>query len=85
MNYTVTITSQGQLSIPAKIRKLLGFSKTKKAIVSVHDGKLIIEPVKDLLELAGSVKTTKKPLTNGELHNFVAKISAEEYKKKDEK
>lgn len=83
MTYTVTITSQGQFSIPARIRRELGFSKTKRAIVSVKDGNLIIEPVKDLLELAGSLKTTKKPLTNEELHNFVGEAIADEYKKKN--
>lgn len=55
MTYTVSITSQGQISIPAKIRRELGFSKKKKAIVSVQDGKMIVEPVKDFLELGGSL------------------------------
>lgn len=60
MIYTVSITSQGQLSIPAKIRKELGFSKMNKAIVSVANGKVMIEPVKDFLDLAGSLKTSRK-------------------------
>lgn len=50
MVYTVSITSQGQISIPAKILRELGLSKTKKTIVSVENGKMMIEPVKDLLE-----------------------------------
>lgn len=82
MSYTVTITSQGQLSLPAKIRKDYGFSKTRKAILSVHDGKVILEPVKDLLELGGSIKTTKKPLTGGELHDLFAGLTVKEYAKK---
>lgn len=82
MTFTVSITSQGQLSIPAKIRKELGFSKQNKAIVSVSDGKLILEPVSDLLELAGSLKTTKKALSNQELGEFVAHSSMQEYSKK---
>lgn len=57
MIYTVSITSQGQISIPAPIRKKLGLDKSKKAVVSEKDGKLFIEPVKDLLELKGSLKT----------------------------
>lgn len=81
MSYTVTITSQGQLSLPAKIRKEYGFSKTNKAILSVHDGKIILEPVKDLLELGGSIKSSKKPLTGQDLHNFFAGSAAEQYKK----
>ncbi|OGE64926.1 hypothetical protein A3I48_00750 [Candidatus Daviesbacteria bacterium RIFCSPLOWO2_02_FULL_36_7] len=60
MTYAVTITSQGQISLPAKIRKKLGFSRTNKALVSIEDGKVLIEPVKDLLELRGSLKTSIK-------------------------
>lgn len=58
--YTVTITSQGQISIPAKIRRQLGLDKTKKALLTVEENRVIIEPVKDLLELAGSLKTNVK-------------------------
>ena len=60
MTYTVSITSQGQISIPAKIRRQLGLDKTMRAIVSSQGGKVIIEPLKDILELAGSFKTKTK-------------------------
>ena len=55
MTYIVSITSQGQISIPAKLRRKLGLEKHKKASVREEDGKLIIEPVKDFLELGGSL------------------------------
>lgn len=80
--YTVSITKQGQISIPAKIRRQLGLDKTKRAIVSTEDNKVIIEPVKDFLELKGSLKTNKKPLTNRQLHDFIAQAVADEYAKK---
>lgn len=73
MTYTVSITSQGQLSIPAKVRRALGFSVTNQALLTVVDGKVILEPVRDLLELAGSVKAIKKPLSNAQLHQLFAK------------
>ncbi len=79
MAYSVSITSQGQISIPAQIRRELGLSKTSKAIVSVANGKVMIEPVRDFLELAGSLKTNKKPLTNEQLHDFFAASVAGEY------
>lgn len=60
MIYTVTVTSQGQISIPAKIRRELGLDKTKQALVSLENKKIIIEPIKDLLELKGSLKTNIK-------------------------
>ena len=83
--YTVTITKQGQISIPAKLRRELGLEKTKKATVSREGSKLIFEPVKDILELAGSLKTTKKPLSNKELEKVLAKAISEEYAQKLER
>jgi len=79
MTYTVSITSQGQISIPAKFRKELGLSKRKKAIVSIQNGKMVVEPVKDFLELRGSMKTNKKPLSNKELHDLFANSMTVEY------
>lgn len=79
MTYSVSITSQGQISIPAEIRRKLGLSKKSKAIVSVANGNVMIEPVKDFLELAGSLKTNKKPLSNKKLHDLFAASVAEEY------
>lgn len=60
MTYTVSITSQGQISIPAPLRRKLGLSKNKKAFVSEEKGKIIVEPVTDLLELQGFLKTNIK-------------------------
>ncbi len=85
MTYTVTVTSQGQISLPAKVRRSLGFTKTNKAILTVQSGKVTIEPVKDFLELGGSLKTSKKPLSNKELHDFVAQSIAKDYAKKIKK
>lgn len=79
MTYAVSITSQGQISIPVKIRRQLGLSKTSKAIVSVENDKVMIEPVRDFLAMRGSLKTNKKPLSNKELHDFLAASVAEEY------
>jgi len=58
--YTVTITKQGQISIPAKIRRKLGLDKTKRALVSEQEGQVVIKPIKDFLELGGSFKTKIK-------------------------
>jgi AbrB family looped-hinge helix DNA binding protein len=82
MTYTVTITSQGQISIPIKIREELGLSKSKKALVSIEDGRVIVEPVKDFLEFRGSLRTKKRFLSTEELHEYVAKSVAVEYSQK---
>lgn len=56
MQQFVTITSQGQITIPAVFRKLLGLDKYRKASVSAVDNKIVVEPVPDLLTLGGLLK-----------------------------
>lgn len=85
MRYTVSITSQGQISIPIALRKKLGLNKNSQASVSEDKGRVIIEPIRDFLELKGSLKTNKRPLSNAELHALVARASAAEYAKKLER
>lgn len=82
MSYTVSITSQGQISIPTTLRQRLGLEKNTKAFVTEQDGKLIVEPVKDFLELRGSIKTNKKSLSNKQLHEIIANAVADEYTQK---
>lgn len=60
MTFLVSVTSQGQISIPASLRRKFGFNKTKKAFVSDQNGKLTVEPVKDFLEFYGAFQTKKK-------------------------
>lgn len=60
MVYTVSITSQGQISIPAPIRRQLNLDKNKKALVRVEKNTIVMEPVEDLLDLKGFFKTKKK-------------------------
>lgn len=74
----VSITSQGQISIPAKMRRELGLNEKEQALVSVENGKVIVKPIKDLLDLRGSLKTNKRPLTNKELHEAFGEYLAKE-------
>lgn len=59
MTYVVSITSQGQISIPAPIRRDFNLNRNKKALVHSEKGRIIIEPVTDLLSLKGSVKVNQ--------------------------
>ena len=64
MTYLVSITSQGQISIPAPIRRALGFERLKKAMVEVEGKKVIIRPPADVLLLEGIMRSqTKKGKT----------------------
>jgi len=72
MVYTVSITSQGQISIPTVIRKMIGLSLYDKVLLTVSGGKVIIEPRKDLLDMRGILKTNKRPLSAVEIHKRFA-------------
>ncbi len=56
MSYLATITSQGQISIPIDIRRELGLDKNREVVVHKEKGKIIIEPVRDFLQLEGVFK-----------------------------
>lgn len=64
MQKIVTITSQGQITIPASIRRLFSLDKYKKAIVKAEDKKIVIEPVPDFTSLAGILKNKAKKRKN---------------------
>ena len=79
MVYTVSVTSQGQISIPVPLRRKYGLDKIKRAIVVDKGDRIEIEPIKDFLDLGGSLRTNKRPLSNKELHDMVAQASADDY------
>ncbi|MBI4991303.1 AbrB/MazE/SpoVT family DNA-binding domain-containing protein [Candidatus Gottesmanbacteria bacterium] len=60
MIYSATITSQGQITIPAEIRRKFELDKVKKAQISSDDDKIIIKPEKDIMDLYGVFKTKKR-------------------------
>lgn len=56
----ITVTSQGQISIPAKMRRKFALDKVRKATIEVEADKIVIKPIKDILEFKGIFKTHKK-------------------------
>ena len=76
MIYTVSITEQGQITIPKKIRNELNLNKKGKANVKIESGKMVVEPIIDLLELRGSLKTNKKPLSGTKIREFFGEALA---------
>lgn len=53
MTQIVSITSQGQITIPASIRRLLGLDKYPKATVRAEKNKIIVEPINEILNMGG--------------------------------
>jgi len=54
---TVTITSQGQVTIPKDIRDRFGITGSHKAIVEETDEGILFKPAKDFWSFAGSLKS----------------------------
>lgn len=61
MPHIVSITQQGQVTIPKAIRESLKIGKNAKAIVVEKDNNVIIEPIDDIFTLQGSIKPKTRP------------------------
>lgn len=66
MQHIVSITSQGQVTIPMSVRKSLGIKKATKATLEKKKDKLVIKPQKDFWSLSGGMKSKIK-LTDKQL------------------
>lgn len=61
MTYIVSITKQGQISIPIELRRKFGLDKTKRAVIyPSENGSMVLKPVRDILSYYGAFKTNKK-------------------------
>lgn len=68
MQQIVSITSQGQLSIPKLMLQDLGIYGATKAIAQRVDDYIIVKPKQDFWSLAGSLKSEVK-LSDSQLRN----------------
>lgn len=64
MQQIVSITSQGQITIPAAMRRAINIDKYDKASITTENNKIIVEPVTDLLSLGGKLKNRAKKQKN---------------------
>jgi bifunctional DNA-binding transcriptional regulator/antitoxin component of YhaV-PrlF toxin-antitoxin module len=60
MQQYVTITSQGQITIPIAFRKKFGLDKATKAIIKADGDSVVIESIPDIRSLQGIFKTHKR-------------------------
>jgi AbrB family looped-hinge helix DNA binding protein len=74
MQDVVSITSQGQLTIPKAIRKALGITGPVKATVRLEGDTLVVEPKADFWALSGSLKSGVK-LSDAQLRRARDKFS----------
>lgn len=66
MEQVVTITSQGQLTIPRSVRKHFGMVGSTKASLQLDGNSIIVKPKNDFWSLAG-VLPSSKHLTDAQL------------------
>lgn len=50
-----TVSSKGQITLPAEAREALGIRAHDRVLVRVHEGAIVIEPVADFFSLKGSL------------------------------
>ena len=71
---TVSITSKWQVHIPVAIRKMLKLEKPLQAVISVHEGKIMIKPEKSrILQMGGSLRGRKpvKPINLDRVRDYI--------------
>jgi AbrB family looped-hinge helix DNA binding protein len=73
--YISTITSKGQVTIPAAIRRALGVDAADKLVFRIVDGKVEVEPLPMSLEDAFA---SVKPLSRPEDFDEIERIAKEE-------
>jgi AbrB family looped-hinge helix DNA binding protein len=90
MTFTATVTSQGQITIPVKIRRELGFKKLQKVILTLKNDHVILESEPDIMQLSGSLNDHAiKNKSIDEIikieEDAVGEAVAEQYRKKMKK
>lgn len=83
-SYYSTLTTKGQATIPAPLRKKLGIKPGEKLIFSESEQGITVKTHSQLVkELAGSLKPRVKVRYTDKLANeAIGKFLAEEYRKK---
>lgn len=65
----VTVTRQGQITVPALMRRAISLEKYTKAMVKIEDNKIIFEPIADVVSLGGVLRHKAKK--NKHLYNII--------------
>jgi len=76
-HFVLTVTSKGQVTLPAEFRQKLGIEAGTKLTLAVEDGgEVRLRKTKSLLELAGSMaeagRVLGRPLTRADVDEAIA-------------
>jgi AbrB family looped-hinge helix DNA binding protein len=76
--YVTTLTKRGQVTLPARVRKLLGAKPKDKITFTVHGDQISLSQAKFTLESAfGSVRPSNRPEDFREISRQVKEDKAE--------
>jgi len=64
MQQIVTITDQGQITIPASMRRAISLNLYNKALVKIENKMIVVEPIIDILSLGGVLMNRSKKQTD---------------------
>lgn len=82
MQQIATITGKMQLTVPVRVAEKIGIKTGDKVSVSDSHGKIILTPVRSLIEeLAGSLSTPKK-WQGKKIHQIIEDAKIEHFGKK---
>lgn len=59
MQAMTTVTQKGQITLSKVLRDQINIKLFDRVVVKLGNGKLIIEPTKDVLDMVGSLKPRK--------------------------
>ena len=72
---TSTVTTKGQVTIPAKIRKMAGIKPSDKVIFKTTKDRVVIEKIPSLESIFGILANPKvKPLTISKMRKLEEKM-----------
>lgn len=78
MFQTSSITTQGQVTLPAKVRKFFGLKPGDKVSFFKEGNEIIVRPTKTFLDLKGTIKV-KKHYTDKEMDKSVLDLVKKDY------
>jgi antitoxin PrlF len=74
------MTSKGQVTVPAELRRELGLQPGDRVEFVRENGTIRVRKAESIvMKLAGSVKSQGRPLEPDEIHDFVAQGIADDY------
>jgi len=77
--HTSTITSKGQVTIPAEMRRRLGLVAGQRVAFGLKDGRIVLEAVKDDISASFGLLKADRPVSDEQMEQDVAAAANERF------